>query len=185
MSANIATARGTFFTATSVSRRRKRNSGGNAIIECAFTLVPLFALICAFADLSLMLYRWSTLQNAVREGCRYAITFQTTGVLGQSASIEQVVQQYAMGVVKTTDNPQHIFVNYYAPASPNTPIANGGNVPGNIIQVSVQNVSWSWLAPLSGTIGVNPFYASGPFSLNVYSCDILGGYPAGVNSVPQ
>jgi Flp pilus assembly protein TadG len=185
MCANIAKARGAFPTSAPVSRRRKRNSGGNAIIECAFTLVPLFALICGFADLSLMLYRWSTLQNAVREGCRYAITFQTSGVLGQNASIEQVVQQYAMGVVTTTDNPQHIFVTYYTPASPNTPIANGGNTPGNIVQVSVQNISWSWLAPLSGTIGVNPFYAGTPFSLNVYSCDILGGYPAGVDSVQE
>jgi Flp pilus assembly protein TadG len=185
MSANVARAGRTVPTPAPVSWRRKRRSGGNAIIECAFTLVPLFALICGFADLSLMLYRWSTLQNAVREGCRYAITFQTSGVLGQSASIEQVVQQYAMGVVLTTDNPQHIFVNYYAPATPNTPSASGGNVPGNVVQVSVQNISWSWLAPLSGTIGVNPFYAGTPFSLNVYSCDILGGYPAGVNSVQQ
>lgn len=167
------------------SRSRKRRSGGTTILECAFTLIPLFALICGFADLSLMLFRWSTLQNAVREGCRYAITFQTSGGLGQNASIEQVVQQYAMGIVTTTDNPQHIFVNYYSPTNLTTPIANGGNVPGNVVQVSVQNVSWSWLAPLSGTLGVNPFYATSPFTLSVYSADILGGYPAGVNSVPE
>jgi len=89
--------------------------GGNTILECAFTLVPLLALVFAFADLGLLLFRWSTLQNAVREGCRYAITFQTSGGLGQSASVEAVVQKYAMGVVTTTDSPQHIFVNYYTP----------------------------------------------------------------------
>jgi Flp pilus assembly protein TadG len=163
--------------------RRKRRSGGNAILESAFTLVPLFALICGFADISIMLFRWSTLQNAVREGCRYAITFQTSGSLGQGASIELVVQQYAMGIVTATDTPQHIFVTYYAPTNLTTPVGTGGNVPGNIVQVSVQNISWSWIAPLSGSIGVSPFYAGAPFALNVYSSDMLGGYPAGVTSV--
>jgi hypothetical protein len=37
-----------------------------------------------------MLFRWSTLQNAERDGCRYAVTFQTSGSLGQNASSKQV-----------------------------------------------------------------------------------------------
>jgi Flp pilus assembly protein TadG len=155
------------------------------MVELEFTLLPLLALIFAFADLSLLLFRWSTLENAVREGCRYAITFQTSGTLGQDASIEQVVQSYALGVVTTTDTPQHIFVNYYSPTNLNTAIPSGGNIPGNIVQVSVQNVSWAWLAPLSGTFGTGGLFATTPLSFNVYSSDILGGYPAGVNSVPE
>jgi Flp pilus assembly protein TadG len=155
------------------------------IVECALTLVPLLALIFGFADLCLLMFRWSTLQNAVREGCRYAITFQTSGTLGQDASIEQVVQTYALGVVTTSDQPQHIFVDYYTPANMNTPIVTGGNVPGNIVQVSVQNVSWTWLAPLSGTLGVGGRYSSTPLNFGAYSSDILGGYPAGVNSVSR
>lgn len=132
-----------------------------------------------------MLFRWSTLQNAVREGCRYAITFQTSGSLGQDASVEAMVQQYALGIVTVTDTPQHIFVNYYAPTNLTTPIGSGGNIPGNVVQVSVQNLSWKWIAPLSGTIGVSPFYAGSPFTLNVYSSDMLGGYPSGVTSVSR
>ncbi len=166
-------------------RLRRRSRGGTVIIECALTLVPLLALIFAFADFSLMLFRWSTLQNAVREGCRYAITFQSSGTLGQDASIAQVVQQYAMGVVTATDSPQHIFVSYYAPTDLTTPIATGGNIPGNIVQVSVQNVSWAWIAPLSGSFAGNGLYTSTPFALSVYSSDMLGGYPAGVNSVKR
>jgi Flp pilus assembly protein TadG len=165
--------------------RRKSRSGGNAILESAFTLVPLFALICGFADISILLFRWSTLQNAVREGCRYAITFQTAGSLGQDASIEQVVQQYSLNIVTVTDTPRHIFVNYYSPTNLTTPLGSGGHNPGNVVQVSVQNISWSWIAPLSGMIGVSPFYAGAPFALNVYSSDMLGGYPAGVTSVSR
>jgi hypothetical protein len=166
------------------SARRRARSGGNVMIECAFTLVPIFALILGFVDIGLMVFRWATLQNAVREGCRYAITLQTSGSLGQDASIEQVVQSYAMGLVKTTDSPNLIQVNYYSPTDLNTPITSGGNVPGNIVQVSVQAIPFSWIMPLSGSFN-GPLYASSPVTFNVYSLDMLGGYPAGVSSVTE
>lgn len=171
----------------SLQTPRNRRRSGNAIVENVFTLLPTFALIFAITDFGLVLFRWSTLQNAVREGCRYAITFQTSGSNGQDASIKGIVQNYAMGIVTSSDTPQHIFVNYYAPTNLTTPIASGGNVPGNVVEVSVQNVSWSWLAPLSGSFGQGiPFFRSlNPIVLNVYSSDILGGYPAGVTSVTR
>jgi hypothetical protein len=107
--------------------------------------------------------------------------------MGQNASIEAVVQQYAMGIVHTTDNPQDIFVKYYSPTNLNTALGAGGNVPGSLVEVSVQGVSWSWLAPLSGSYGGSvPFFRSRtPIVLNIYSSDILGGYPAGVKSVQE
>lgn len=166
---------------------RNRRRSGNALLEGAFTILPTFALIFAFVDFGLLLFRWATLQNAVREGCRYAITFQTVTGDGQDASIESIVQQYAMGIVSTTDNPQDIFVKYYTTSNLTTPVASGGNVPGNIVEVSVQGVSWSWIAPLSGSYGGGvPFFRnSTPITLNIYSSDILGGFPAGVNSVTE
>jgi len=170
------------------SLSRRRRSSGNVMVETVFTLLPTFALILAFVDFSLMLFRRSTLQNAVREACRYAVTFQTSGGLGQDASISAVVQTYAMNFVTTSDSPQHIFVNYYAPTNLNTPIAPpGGNVPGNVVEVSVQNISYAWLAPLSGSYGMGvPFFRdSTPLSIAVYSSDILGGLPAGVSSVTR
>jgi len=167
-----------------VSQQRLRNSGGNMFLESVFTLLPTFALVCAFADFGLAMFRWTTLQNAVREGCRYAITFQTGTSGHQDAAIEAVVQQYAFGMVTTTDTPQHIFVNYYAPTNLTTPIASpGGNVPGNVVEVSVQHISWPWIAPLSGVIG--QMYSSTPVTFAVYSSDILGAYPASVNSVAR
>lgn len=165
------------------------------MIEMVFTMMPTFALIFAFVDFGLLLFRWSTLQNAVREGCRYAITFQTLPSTGQDASIKSIVQQYAMGVVNTTTNActttgsvtTGICVNYYAPNALTTPIVSGGNVPGNIVEVSVQGVSWAWLAPISGSFGAGvPFFRNqAAIALNIYSSDILGGYPAGVLSVSR
>jgi Flp pilus assembly protein TadG len=166
-----------------LSERNRRRSG-NAILEGAFTILPTFAIILAFVDFGLMMYRWATLQNAVREGCRYAITYQTATGLGQDASIEAVVQQFAMGIVTTTDSPQHIFVNYYAPTNLTTPIpfGSGGNAPGNVVEVSVQNISWGWIAPLSGTFTGNTRSA---INLAVYSSDVMNGFPAGTTSVPR
>lgn len=173
-------------TQSKAIQQRNRRRAGQALVEMSLTILPTFALIFAFLDFGLVLFRWATLQNAVREGCRYAITFQTKTGLGQDASVESVVQQYALGMVTTTDVPQHIFVNYYAPNNLTTPIpfASGGNVPGNLVEVSVQNVSWAWMAPISGTIA-SPMRNTAPLTLNIYSSDILGGYPAGVNSVQR
>ena len=77
------------------SAARRRTSHGNVILESVFTLLPTFAFIFAFTDFGLMMFRWSTLQNSLREATRYAVTFQTQAGQGQDASIESVVQQYS------------------------------------------------------------------------------------------
>jgi Flp pilus assembly protein TadG len=173
---------------TKVSVKRKARSGGSSVLESVFTLLPTFALIFGITDFGLMIFRWTTLQNAVREGTRYAITFQTATGLGQDASIEAIVQEYALGFVKTTDSPQTIYVKYYSTSNMNTAIASGGNVPGNIVEVSVQGVSYGWLAPLSGSYSASTggfLRQTTPLTLNIFSSDILGGYPVGVTSVTE
>lgn len=174
-----------------VSTLRRRRSGGNALVEGAFTILPTFALIFGFVDFGLMFFRWETLQNAAREGVRYAVTFQTTtsssGVaLGQAASIKQQVQKNAMGLVRTTDDPATIFVKYYTQAAPGTEVTSGGNVPGNIVEVHVQSPLYSWILPLSGSFSAqsgSAYRYSTPLRFNVYAYDILGGLPVGVTSV--
>jgi Flp pilus assembly protein TadG len=176
-----------FFPRLGRTRMPNRGRRGNSLIEASFTLLPTFAIIIAFVDFGLVLYRWSTLQNAVREGARYAVTFQTAAGFGQDASIRKIVEQHSMGLVKSSDNPQKIKVNYYSPSNLNTALSPGGNIPGNVVQVSVEGISWPWLAPLSGSFGSNiPMIRDNPaINLSVYSADILGGYPVGVASVPR
>jgi Flp pilus assembly protein TadG len=179
-----------------ISRRRIRKSGGAVMMETALTLLPLFALITGFFDVTFAIFNWSTLQNAVREGVRYAVTFQTTGSLGQDASIAQIVVNNAMGVLagttavdSTTAGQLSITTKYYTQQNPNTAVASpGGNIPGNIVEVSVQNYQLQWMVPLSGTLGGgnmpgSPFRPQTPAAINVYARDILGGYPVGVTSV--
>src|SRR5580704_2387472 len=153
--------------ATSVSTRRKRVSAGNALVEWMFVLLPTFALITAFFDVSFALFSWSTIQNAVREGCRYAITFQTNGGQGQDASVETIVQQNSMGLVTVAGGLIH--VNYYG-TDPKTsvyslsnaiPFGDGGNIPNNVVEVSVQGYPLNWMIPLSGTIAT-PYRGTSP-----------------------
>jgi len=166
-----------------VSARRKRTSGGNALLEWMLVLLPTFALITAFFDVSFALFSWSTITNAAREGCRYAITFQTNGAQGQDASIEGVVAANSMGLLPASSTLIH--VNYFTIIAPTTPIAApGGNVPGNIVQVSVQGYPLQWMVPLSGTL-YQPFRPTSPATVSVYSSDVLGGLPAGVSGVAR
>jgi len=162
-----------------VSVRRKRKSRGHVMIESAFTLLPMFALLFGIIDLCVMTFRWTTLQNAVREGVRYAITFQTSGSLGQTASIQSVVESNSLGFVKASDSPQHIFVTYLNPD-----LSAGSNTPGNVVEVTVKNISFKFMAPLSGSLA-GPLYTNSPLTFKVVAADILGGYPVGVNSVSQ
>jgi Flp pilus assembly protein TadG len=152
------------------------------MIELALTFLPTFALLFAFVDFGMAIFIWSSLQNAVREGCRYAITYQTGGS-GQDAAIKAVVQRFSMGFASATANPDQIVVNYYAPSAPNTVLTGvGSNAPGNIVEVKVQNYSWRWIAPLSGSF-VAPTRSTTPLAINVSSFDVMGGFPSGVTAV--
>lgn len=173
-----------------ISKKRRRTSGGNAWVEMALVMLPFFALITAFFDVSFALFSWSTIQNGVREGSRYAITFQTAPpsgsawtCSGQDNCIENVVATNSMGLVTVAGGLIH--VNYFAQTALNTAIATpNGNVPGNVVEVSVQAYPLNWMIPLSGTIN-NPLRPTSPTTINVYSSDVLGGYPAGMTSITR
>ena len=128
----------------SISRRSRRQRG-NAFVESAFVLVPLFALIFAIVDFGLAIFIRSTLQHAVREGARYAITYQVKNGMGHDDSIKSVVQTNAMGFLSGADGAAKIHIRYYDPST-FTEVA--ANAPGNLIEVSVEGFTWGWLAPL-------------------------------------
>ena len=118
-------------------------------------MLPLFALILGTADFGFMIFRWTTLQNAVREGVRYAVTFQVDSSGHQDTSIEDQVQTFAMGFVKTADNPQTIYVKYYNPVHSHSSgewrqcSRKFGNGFGS-------KQAFAWLTPLSGTFRRDP-----------------------------
>ena len=179
-----------------VIRNSARNSSrrGSGLLELAFFLMPSFALICGFLDVGMALFTWNTLQNAVREGTRYAITYQVDGSGQQVTSIKNTVSTWAMGLVQASStsssgvNVPYIEVNFYT--SPTTANPNGillpatgtPNAPGNIVEVAVKNYPYALMAPFSGAIGATvstSFYATPGTSMRVqvFSADVLGGTP--------
>ena len=186
------------------SRRRRRSQGGNAFIEMTLGFVPYFALLWGIMDFSLAVFIYSTLQNAAREGVRYAITYNTTyngTTYGtQTDAIKAVVQSYSVGFLSGTTGASYINVNYYLPNNLSTPATQAGlpqtvnnvyiqylNQTGNVVEVQIAGVPWSWMAgldPKSQGTGVG-FNKRASLTLNTSASDVLEGYPVGSLTPPS
>jgi Flp pilus assembly protein TadG len=164
------------------SPRRLVRQSGNAMLEAALIFLPMMAMFLGIVDVSLAVYIQSTLTSAAREGTRWAITYQSSyngsSCTSQSTCIEQVVQNYAVGVPGGL-GASYITVNYYTANDLSNPVeactngscstavctvstctlpqtlSNGtivtyANQPGNVVEVVVANYPWNWLMPLPG-----------------------------------
>ena len=138
-------------------------------MELAFFILPTFAILCGFFDLGMALFTWNTLQNAVREGTRYAITYQVDSSGHQVTAIKNKVAAWSMNLVSATatsasGNP-YVDVNFYTQpttASPNGTLVVGANsnAVGNLVEVSVKAYPYAYMMPFSGSFA-GPFF-SGP-----------------------
>jgi Flp pilus assembly protein TadG len=155
-----------------VSRRTRQR--GNAFVETALVLVPLFGLILAIADFGLAIFLRSTFQHAVREGARYAVTYRTLAGKGHDASIKTIVQQNALGFLSGTSGASRIQIRYYQPDSL---VETPANAPGNLVEVSVESFPWTWMAPVMRAVT--------PLNLTVRAADRMEGLPGGVVPPPR
>ncbi|MBZ5604780.1 MAG: pilus assembly protein [Acidobacteriia bacterium] len=148
---------------------RRRRQKGNAVIESALIILPLFAVGFAMMDFALALFIQNTLREAVREGVRYAITEQT-GSGGQDAAIKSTVENASMGFLTDADISSGVSsfsINYYD-SNLNAVSGVNSNAPGNLIVVSA-TINRKWMAPLWRGTGLIPFSA--------YSSDIMESAP--------
>jgi Flp pilus assembly protein TadG len=158
------------------------------MIEFVLVLLPMLGFIGVTIDLGWAVYCRSTLQYAVREGCRYAITSQTeTGLTdshgnayGQIDSIKYVTQHSAMGFLgwgSSAPGWNLIQVNFYAPTNLTTPLTppTSSSSPQinqypNIVEVTVSNFQ---LAPWM------PIYRShGALNFSAQSADRMESAPS-------
>ena len=135
-------------------------------------------------------------QNAVRQGVRFAVTFSPTynaaACATQTACITTAVQDAAAGFLAGSAGAAYIHVNYYTPANLTTPVtaanlpltlANGiivnyVNQTGNVVEVTVTNYPWVWMAPMAG------FTTGTGLSIGAAASDVLQGYPVGSVAPP-
>jgi Flp pilus assembly protein TadG len=165
---------------------------GVELIEFTLVLLPLLGFVFLVLDLGWAIYKRATLQFAVREGCRYAVTNQVQSLTdaqgntyGVIDSIKYVVQQRANGFLgsQSTDPGYSLIqIRYYNPSSslttalalPTSCANNTGTPPNwanNIVEVSVEGYSANPLAPL--------YRSAAPLSFTARSSDRMEGNPPG------
>ena len=159
------------------------------MLESALIIIPLFAIFCAIIDFSMAVFIRNSLILAVREGARYAVTGQIGygGAACQDASIKNVVQTNAMGVLNGDDGPgfakiQDQDIDYLYGA--HVTAAVDSNAGGHVVRVSVAGVNWLWM--LSGMwenvnavkAGTGQHYSG--LTIGAASSDVMEAPPGGI-----
>ncbi len=148
----------------------RRAQRGAEVIEFGFICLPMLALVLLNVDIGWAILVRSTLQHAVREGVRYAVTSQTYTGLGQKASVQKVVQDNALGLLAQT--PDLIKVRFYLPDTfQDVSSVPGGNAGGHLVEVSIEGYPLPPLAPL--------MRSSDPLIFTARSADRMESSPAG------
>ncbi|MGA3071771.1 MAG: TadE/TadG family type IV pilus assembly protein [Terracidiphilus sp.] len=166
-------------------RHRRRTSSGQSMVEATFVLMAFIAFIFLIIDMTWGLLAKEALQNGVRAGVRYAVTSQTSGSLGQVASIQKEVEQQAMGFISDAQASSLVSVCFYSVTSnPPTSLGCGtgatassvgpANSGGNLVTVSVTNYPFNPIVSL--------YMSSGPISITVSSSDLIES--SGTGGVP-
>jgi Flp pilus assembly protein TadG len=151
------------------------------LVELALVITPFLALALTTIELALPIFKKSTFEDAVREGCRFGITFQTTfngtTYASQTDAIKAVVQANAMGLLSDASV---IHVDYYSSSTFAVVTGAGANADGNILQVSVAGYTHSWIAPVNWAMGSSRFGLDPtPLSVTAMSADRLESLPPG------
>jgi len=156
------------------------------MVEAGVILLPFLALFFALFDFGMALFLTNTIQFAVRQGVRYAVTSQVMTGLGQDASIDSTVNTYSFGFLSylapgppttTCTGTGCITINYYyqnlgvTPSTLTLVTGAGSNAAGNICQVTASGMAYHWMIPLlRGTSALN---------VAASSADIMEAQPNG------
>ena len=120
--------------------RTERRRGATAV-ETALVLIPLLMFIFGIFEYGRLLMDMNLLDNAAREGCRYALANNTNASI--SSNVQSVVTSYMAGrdssftsltvTVSGTHSGVSTPVNNLAPGDPITVTVSGGYKFMNII----------------------------------------------------
>jgi Flp pilus assembly protein TadG len=133
---------------------RKRRQRGSEMLEFTLAFLPMLMFMFLLLDVAWAIYTRATLQYAVAQGVRYAVTSQTKSGLGQTDSIRTVVQHAAFGKLgKSNTDPgwASIQVHFYLPDGTDVSSVVGGNGEQNgvypLVEVSVESFSQKTFMP--------------------------------------
>ena len=137
------------------STLRRYRQRGSEILEFTLVLLPMLGFLFVLLDIAWAVYSRSTLQYAVAQGVRYAVTSQTMTGFGQTDSIKKTVQQNAFGRLGSAYSSIHVHfyqINQTTGALIDVSTTAGGNGPyGNgllpLVEVSVESFSQKTFMP--------------------------------------
>ena len=164
-------------------QRRRKTQRGHVAVESAVILVPFLAMFFALLDFSMAIFLKNTMQFAVRQGVRYAVTSQISPGLGHDQSIKNVVASNAFGFLnyvaptgagRPCSGDACIAIRYYNPVTLAEVTGPGSNAGGNVVQIQASNLSWAWMVPL--------LRSAAPLAFSVSSADVMEASP--VSGIP-
>jgi Flp pilus assembly protein TadG len=68
------------------TRRARRIAA--AAVETALVLIPLFMFVCGIFEFGRLLMAWNVINNAAREGCRYALVNNTSATISKDVTAQ-------------------------------------------------------------------------------------------------
>lgn len=93
-----------------------RKEDGQALVEFALVLPLLLLILCGIIDFGWMFYSQLSVQNACREGARYACVHSADGEAAVQSSVKTMVQT---SIPKNLDNANlYVDVDYINDADP-------------------------------------------------------------------
>ena len=137
-------------------RRQHGKRRGATAVETAFVLLPLFVFLFGILEYCWLLANWNLLNNAAREGCRFAIVNNTDPTL--STDVQTTVNQYMAGASSNFN----AFTVSVSGTHQGVATAVNNLAPGDLVVVSVSG-QYRFLDIIPGV----PMPATAPISSSV------------------
>ena len=139
--------------------KRTKVKAGQSMVKFAMVVPLFFLLIFGIIDIGRVFYVEMTLQNAVRQAGRYAVTGQNTvnGVqTNRVTAIEEIAQQQAEGLVANLQN-----IEVYTINGDGTTNMNNGGGPTAVVHVAI-TYNMQIITPL-----IAQFFPNGTYNFTV------------------
>jgi Flp pilus assembly protein TadG len=153
------------------SVRVHREETGSQVIEFGLVLLPLMAFVFLIIDVAWICFAQASIQHAVQVGVRAAVTNTLpNGAASMTSYVKSIVQQNAMGFLNGSAGLDKIAVTYLDPTTLKTAASVSRTAGGNVIQVSVSDVTVNALGPILRT-------DTAQWHLNAIASDVLESPP--------
>jgi len=134
-----------------------KNESGQSLVEFSLVIGIFAVLVMGLADFGLLFYTQVTLQNAVRQAGRYAITGQCLGGAGSCtstrlASIQQALEAASVGLINGSNIGADVVI---ACQNEGGGCPNQAGGPGDVITITV-TYPYSFILPI-GVVLPNGF----------------------------